>query len=145
MTTNIHATCITQDNNGILLLGDSGSGKSDLALRLITFCQFKLVADDRVDISKVDNQLLAQAPQNLQGLLEVRGVGIVKYPFAMQTKVKLAVQLTNDSIERMPEKQFYNLEGVLIPFFKINPFEDSAAAKVLAALKVSCDDLKNGG
>lgn len=145
MTINIHATCITQNDNGVLLLGDSGSGKSDLALRLITFCQFKLVADDRVDISKVDNQLLAQAPQNLQGLIEVRGIGIVKYPFVAQTKIKLVVQLTRDSIERMPEKQFYNLAGVSVPFFKINPFEDSATAKVLTALKVSCDDLKNGG
>ena len=74
---NIHATCISLKNKGILLLGPSGSGKSDLALRAIMQKNAKLVADDRVDISLKNNNIYASCPAAIQGLLEVRGIGII--------------------------------------------------------------------
>ncbi len=136
MQTNIHASCVSLQRKGVLLLGDSKAGKSDMILRLIELCQAKLVADDRVDISLQNNQIKASCPQNLAGLLEVRGVGIVKYPYQKQTTIKLVVQLTAEPLERMPEKQFYTLGKIQIPLLYINPFENSAPLKVKAALRL---------
>ena len=136
MRTNIHASCVSLQRKGVLLLGDSGAGKSDMTLCLIELCQAKLIADDRVDLSLQNNQIKASCPQNLAGLLEVRGVGIVKYPYQKQTTIKLVVQLTDEPLERMPEKQFYNLGKIKVPLLRINPFENSAPLKVKAALRL---------
>ena len=145
MSSNIHASCVAFQSKGILLLGSSDSGKSDLALRLITSYACQLVADDRVDVEAKNGQIIASCPEILKGLLEVRGVGIINYPFISKATVKLAIQLISNKPERMPEKDFYEIEGVKIPLFKLNPFEISSPAKVLAALKFICDDSKNVG
>lgn len=114
---NIHASCVQLNDVGksfdapahcgVLLLGESGSGKSDLALRLIALGA-RLVSDDRTDLFVEGSVLAARAPASLTGLIEVRGVGIVALPFAIQTRIVLAVQLVeNCDVPRMPEKEFY--------------------------------------
>ncbi len=135
---NIHATCVVLQNFGVLLLGKSGAGKSDLALRLIADRGARLVADDRVDITAKDGKIQASAPQILQGLLEVRGVGIIKTDFVPSAEIKLVVELVSSStnIERMPESSFYQIQDVSIPKICLNPFEISATAKILAALSL---------
>lgn len=127
---NIHATCFQINKKGILLLGKSGSGKSDLCLRAIMNKNAKLVADDRVDINKG----CASAPKNLAGLLEVRGIGIVKFPYLKKVKISLVVELSSN-IERLPETEFYELENLKIKKIKINPFEESALDKLIVACK----------
>ncbi len=136
MTANIHASCVTIKNKGILLLGDSGAGKSDLALRLIEQCNAKLVADDRVDLSVKNNHITASCPKNIQGLLEIRGVGIIKYPFCKKTTVKLVVNLSSVQPERLPEKEYYTFEKIKVPLIQLNPAENSAPFKVLAAIRL---------
>lgn len=136
MSLNIHAACIDIKNKGVLFLGASGSGKSDMALRLIAGYQAKLVADDRVDISLIQGKIVASAPVVLKGLLEVRGIGLVKIKPQPQTTIDLVVELTSSGLERMPEAAFYELCGIKLPLVKINPFEISAPAKVLAALSL---------
>lgn len=136
MTVNIHATCVEIDKKGVLLLGKSGSGKSDMALRLIELNQAKLVADDRVDLELSGNRLIASCPDNIKGLLEVRGIGIVKYPFIKKTIIKIAVSLTNNKTERLPEIQNYVFEDHKIPMIILNPKEASSTAKLLAALRM---------
>lgn len=84
----IHASCVARDGAGVLLLGPSGSGKSDLVLRLIDR-GFILVADDRVDIA--DGH--ASAPAALAGLLEIRGLGILRLPYLERAHLALAVTL----------------------------------------------------
>jgi serine kinase of HPr protein (carbohydrate metabolism regulator) len=135
---NIHATCVVLQNFGVLLLGKSGAGKSDLALRLIADRGARLVADDRVDITVKDGKIQASAPQILQGLLEVRGVGIIKTDFVPSAEIKLVVELVSSStnIERMPEPSLYQIQDVSIPKICLNPFEISATAKILAALSL---------
>jgi serine kinase of HPr protein (carbohydrate metabolism regulator) len=135
---NIHATCVVLQNFGVLLLGKSGAGKSDLALRLIADRGARLVADDRVDITAKDGKIQASAPQILQGLLEVRGVGIIKTDFVPSAEIKLVVELVSSStdIERMPEPSFYQIQDMSIPKICLNPFEISATAKILAALSL---------
>lgn len=136
MTVNIHATCISLQNKGILFIGSSGAGKSDLALRLITRYKAELVADDRVDITVQNKEIIASSPDILQGLLEVRGIGIVRYPFVSKAKICAVFDLISDNPERMPEPQFYEIEGINLPLFKINPFELSSPEKVLSALSL---------
>lgn len=107
---NIHASCVllgsagkafdAPEDAGVLLLGESGSGKSDLALRLIERGA-QLVSDDRTYIFIEDNALFARAPASLAGLMEVRSVGIVALPFAQQARIALAVQMAR-STERLP-------------------------------------------
>lgn len=133
---NIHASCISLDGRGILFLGASGAGKSDLSLRLITSFGAKLVADDRVDIKITDNKVIASAPDILKGLLEVRGIGIISLPLQDSVEVNLVVNLTTAPLERLPEKSFYEIAGVSLPQISLNPFETSASAKVLAALSL---------
>ena len=79
-TVNIHASCVAIGTKGVLILGDSGAGKSDLALRLIDDGA-RLVADDRTELYVSRDALYAQAPKSIAGLIEVRGLGIVALPF----------------------------------------------------------------
>ena len=112
MSLNIHATCVNINSKGILILGDSGSGKSDLALRLITMFSAKLVSDDRTDIFSDSGAIKAKAPNTLKGLLEVRGIGIIKQEYLKETTVDLVIKLTADKIERMLIRDDLNDDGV---------------------------------
>ena len=136
MIQNIHATCINLKSKGILILGDSGAGKSDLALRLITLFSAKLVGDDRVEIQNNKGCIKACAPEVLKGLLEVRGVGIIKTEYLEESKVDLVIKLTSGKLERMPDNKEYEIEGIKMPLFYINPFEVSAPSKVFAILSL---------
>ena len=71
----IHGTSVSIYGVGILIIGKSGSGKSDLAMRLC-FKGANLIADDQVCLEKHENQILMSCPDSLSGLLEVRGLGI---------------------------------------------------------------------
>jgi serine kinase of HPr protein (carbohydrate metabolism regulator) len=147
---NIHASCIVladagrpfaaPENAGILLLGESGKGKSDLALRLIERGA-RLVADDRVEIFTRDNTLFARAPKSLAGLIEARGLGIVALPFATEARVALAVEMIEEGyVPRMPQPEKYLTPPELLlnederpPLIWLSPFEASAPAKILLA------------
>lgn len=142
--TNIHATCVQIDNCGILLLGKSGCGKSDLALRLIAQKNAVLVADDRVDVKLHNGNLYGSAPAILSGKLEVRGVGIVEVPCVPQSKIVLAVELTPSwqDVERLPEKTFYQIGPYDIELIRLCPFEASAVDKVVIKLQTMLDKFK---
>ncbi|NMM45808.1 hypothetical protein HH303_15030 [Rhodospirillaceae bacterium KN72] len=132
----IHATTVAIDDRGVLLTGPSGSGKSDLALRLIE-AGAELVADDRTSIEESNGALLASAPAPLVGLLEVRGVGLIQLPHRDHVPVALVVDLDPASgpVPRLPEEsQSRVLNGVSLPCLRLNPFEASAPTKVRAAL-----------
>lgn len=120
-------------------MGDSGSGKSDLALRMIMEKGAKLVSDDRTNIENVNSRLIASVPQNLSGLMEVRGVGILKFPFKASSPIDLVVQLvkTPEEMERLPEKETNMLENVILPQIKLYAFETSVLNKLILALGVS--------
>lgn len=140
-TKNIHASCILLNQKGILLLGKSGAGKSDLALRLIENKKAELVADDRVDITVCARKLYATSPETLKGLIEVRGIGIVAKPYYPQAEICLAVELVEDfkAVERLPQEKFWELFGVKVPLLSLYPFESSAADKIVIKLKALLD------
>jgi len=119
----IHASCAARFGRGVLLIGAPGSGKSDLLLRLLD-SGFALVADDRVEIE--DGQ--ARPPASLAGLLEVRGLGIVRLPYEAPVPLALAIELGRG--ERMPEPARHPLG---VPLVSIDPALASAPARVRLA------------
>ncbi len=136
-----HATCVDIDGAGVLLRGASGSGKSDLALRLIDGGA-RLVADDRAELTLSGGQVIASAPAVLKGKIEVRGLGIVSVEAVPRTPLKLVVDLVAPgAVERLPEPATADVLGVRLPLVRLAPFEASAPAKVRAALHAA----GNGG
>ena len=130
---NIYATSLNYKGKAVLLTGESGSGKSDLALRLIMRYGARLIADDRTDVEAKNGILKLSAPENIKGLLEVRGIGIQKMPFDQEGEAALWVELTTNSkeIERLPQESFVEVEGVKLPAIKLNAFEASASEKIV--------------
>ncbi len=123
----VHASCVARGGRGLLLLGPSGAGKSDLALRLIGR-GFVLVADDRVEIEDG----VASPAASLAGLLEVRGVGLLRFPHEARVKLALALGL-GDRPERLPAPVGPSfIAGV--PLLAFDPWEVSATDKAAAAL-----------
>lgn len=133
---NIHASCVKWKNNGILFIGDSGAGKSDLCLRFILNHQAVLVADDRVDLNASKQKVSASCPDNIKGLLEVRGIGIKKVPFTEDVPLDIVVKLvkTPREVERLPEPAFWDFEGIRVPLVNVWSGDVSAVEKIIAAL-----------
>ncbi len=129
---NIHASCVAIGGKGVLLLGAPGSGKSDLALRLIDGGA-QLVADDRTILFVHRNALHAKAPASIAGLLEIRGLGIVKFPARARVKLALAVMLGKED-ERLPRRVFFRALNTKLPQIALDARRASAPAKVRAAL-----------
>ena len=136
MTATIHATAVSIGAEGrwraVLLIGASGSGKSDLALRLIDRGA-TLVADDRVVLTRDGDRVLASPPATIAGLVEVRGVGIVALPHVAGVPVALAVDL-GAVPDRLPDPATRDVAGVAVPVVALAAFEASAAVKVERAL-----------
>ncbi len=134
-TRNIHATCINYRDCGILITGPSGSGKSDLALRMIMDKGASLVADDRTDLTPVKKRLRASCPENISGLLEVRGLGVCRFKPSEPVDVDLVVELVpaDQKIERMPQVETAEFEGITIPKIRLHGFEISAIDKIILA------------
>jgi serine kinase of HPr protein (carbohydrate metabolism regulator) len=131
----VHGTCVSINGNGVLMRGPSGSGKSDLALRLIDGGGL-LVADDQVEIDRRDGCLWAAPPATLAGLLEVRGVGILQLCHCAPARVVLLVDLVAaDKVERLPAPANEEVLGVALPGIALDPWEVSAAAKVRLAVQ----------
>lgn len=138
----IHGTVVDIDGAGVLLRGPPGSGKSDLALRLIDGGA-ALVADDRVVLAKNDGDLAASAPEPAAGKLEIRGLGVVRLTYRRRALVRLVVDLVApDRIERLPKAAETVLLGVALPVLNLAPFEASAPAKVRLALRLAPQEIE---
>lgn len=130
----LHATSVAIGGHAVLLCGVSGSGKSDLALRLIDRGAM-LVSDDYTLVKRIEGALVATAPATISGRMEVRGIGIVDLPAISEAPVALIIDLA-DTIERMPDAMPPRaVAGVAVPVTRLNPFEQSAPIKVELALK----------
>ena len=129
----LHATTVALDGRGVVISGPSGAGKSDLALRLLDR-GFILVSDDRTIVKREADRLVACAPPNIAGKLEVRGIGIVEMEAANEVPVALLVELASD-IQRLPDDGRERLIlGIGVPLVSINATEASAPSKVALAL-----------
>lgn len=143
----IHGTAIAVGDRAVVIRGASGQGKSDLALRCLAMAPGSivtqaplLVADDRVRVALVDGRLQASALDAGRGLIEVRGVGIVRVPSVPSAWLTLIADLAEPAeIERMPEPSTpVSFHGVQVQRMVITPREPSAPIKLLLALAHSC-------
>ena len=129
----LHASCVAIDGRAVLIEGRSGSGKSDLALRLIDRGA-RLVSDDYTVLIRERDRLLAQPPATIAGRIEVRGIGIVEMVHSERVPVALIVTLT-DQVERLPEeREVRRIAGITLPEIALVPHEASAPIKVALAL-----------
>jgi serine kinase of HPr protein (carbohydrate metabolism regulator) len=137
---------ITIGRRGALIRGASGSGKSDLALRCLSLGgstllseTVKLVADDQVVLTRERAALVAKAPAQLRGKLEVRGLGILEVATAAETEIVLIADLVRDQqIERLPDPwPTVELMGLNVPVIHLQPFEASSPTKLAAALALA--------
>jgi HPr kinase/phosphorylase len=91
----VHASAALVGERGVLIRGAAGSGKSSLLLSLIHGAVgATLVADDRVVLTSIDGRLVAAVPEAIAGRMEVRGLGIVRYPHASPVPIDLVVDLS---------------------------------------------------
>jgi HPr kinase/phosphorylase len=131
----VHGTSVALGGDGILLRGPSGSGKSDLAARLIDGGA-RLVADDQTELRLVAGALRMSPPRTIAGLIELRGIGILPAPSVGSAVLRLVVDLVPpERLERLPEPQRCELLGVSVPLIALAPFEASAPAKLRLALR----------
>jgi HPr kinase/phosphorylase len=122
----MHGSCVAREGNGVLVVGPPGSGKSDLVLRLLSR-GFVLVADDQVIITDG----VASCPTALAGLLEVRGLGIMRLNFCASARLALIVELDGRP-DRMPSPCQH--PDLRLPLIKLDAATPSAPDKVTLAL-----------
>ena len=129
----IHASSVAVDGRAVLITGPSGSGKSDLALRLVDR-GFTLVSDDQTVVRRDGDRLIASAPSQIAGKLEIRGIGILEMDTVSDVPVALLVELTSE-IQRLPDdSRDRPVLGVPLPLISIDATTASAPAKVALAL-----------
>lgn len=130
----IHATTVAIDGRGVLLIGRSGSGKSDLALRLIDRGAM-LVSDDYTQLRGVAGVLYAEPPATIAGKIEVRGLGILPLPHVAGVAVALVVRL-GEPVARLPASdESTEIAGIVLRCVDLDAFEGSAPIKVELALR----------
>ena len=111
----LHATTVAIDGGGLLILGPSGAGKSSLALRLVSLGA-ALVSDDRTRLTVVGGELRATCPNaDLLGLIEVRGVGVLRAPALPSAVIRLVADLGQPEPDRLPPRRTVTILGVALP------------------------------
>lgn len=137
-----HASAVAIDGRAVLIFGAPGSGKSDLALRLIA-AGARLIADDGTRLQRKGEGVYASPPATIAGMMEVRGLGVVTVPGAATAAdafpVALAVDLVSDPalVARMPDPASRELAGVMVPCVGLWGFAASAVAVVGVALDLA--------
>ena len=107
----LHASAVSVDGRGCLITGAAGAGKSTLAIEMVALGA-ELVADDRVDIRRAGDSLMMSAPPAIAGLIEARGVGILRMDRRAGAPLALIVDLDLGETERLPDPRRRDVLGV---------------------------------
>ena len=140
----VHATAIARHGRegwrGVLLTGPSGSGKSDLALRLIER-GWRLVADDYCEVWASDGVVWATAPARIAGLLEARGLGVIPCVPLPIARIVLIAACSQAPVERLPEPATEIVAGIALPRIATDIRPASVPETLQAALRVTLGGL----
>lgn len=129
----VHASTVASDGRAVLISGPSGSGKSDLTLRLLDR-GFTLVSDDQTIVRREGDRLIASSPPNIAGKLEIRGIGIVDMETVSDVPIALYVELTSEIMRLPDDRRERPVLGVNLPLVSVDAMTASAASKVSLAL-----------
>jgi len=139
MPQNIHASVVVLGDRGIVIVGSSGIGKTQLALALISHARSfglfaRLVADDQILLSAHGGRVICAAPATIAGLVEVRGLGPQLAACEMKVPADLVVRLVERHMaERFPETATESLLGCEVPLLKLAADDRGAALMAVAA------------
>lgn len=140
-TSTIHASAFAYHGVGCVLMGESGAGKSVLLAQAVMYGA-QLIADDQVQIQKLDNALIAHAVPELMGVFELRGLGLVRCPNVLPSHpIHLVVYLDAAAeIARLPERKTHEFCGIALPYVVLSPEHLSTVAPLLIYMEA----LQNG-
>ncbi|WP_062114720.1 HPr kinase/phosphorylase [Aureimonas sp. AU40] len=140
---NLHATLVLVDGRGVLIRGASGAGKSSLAVSLLRRAEAagrdaRLVADDQVLLDVRGEAVFGLAPPAIAGLIEIRGVGLLRQPFAGEARVDLVVDLSaREGLERLPEPSSVPIAGIPVRRIHLPERDPAFGADVLLTVLAS--------
>ncbi len=135
---NVHGTAISIAGHGVLIIGASGSGKSDLALRLIDRGAI-IISDDRVIVEPINGHPVLRTAPNIEGKIEVRGVAIITMPFVTDIELRLVIDLAAAVPRFIETMSSHKIAGFAVPSIALAAFEASAVIKVEKAIKSVVD------
>ena len=127
----MHATSVDIDGKGVVILGKSGTGKSNLAVKLISMGA-KLISDDQTKFKLKENTIIISKPETTPNLIEVRGIGLIKVPFVVSAKLFCFVKITNLELKRLPDAKKKSCFGKKIKMMEFNPFYNNESALFLS-------------
>ena len=118
----MHANCISIRGRGVLILGPSGSGKSNLSLKLIGLGG-QLVSDDKTILKRQQKSILASCPSSIKGQIEARGIGVLHLPAIEVVKLALVIDLGKQTNERIPAYENYSILGLNLRLIFSSPLD----------------------
>lgn len=123
----LHASCVVLERRGLLILGAAGTGKSALALGLMALGA-ALVSDDRTHVRRRGDRVYARAPEAIAGLIEARGLGILRAEAVAEVRVSAVMELDRRDLERLPPPRTIALLGCEVPLLhgQLSPYLPAA-------------------
>ena len=134
----LHATCVAWGARAVLIRGPSGSGKSALGLEMMAGGA-GLVADDRTELSAQEGRLVARCPPAIRGMIEARGVGLLRAEAVGEAEVVVIADLGAEEAERLPPWREERVLGLALPCLQ-KPASGRFAAALLQYLKAGRSD-----
>jgi len=114
----LHASAVAVHGRGVLITGESGSGKSSLALQLMALGA-TLVSDDQTELMLVDDAVQMSAPESIKGLIEARGIGVLRAKNT-DAQLHLVVDMDQTETKRLPDAHIRKILGQTLPcFYKV--------------------------
>ena len=131
----VHAGAVLLDGRGVLLMGPSGCGKSTVALNLIENYGAELIGDDRIALTVEGAALMARPHENLHGLLEMRGLGLLRLPYCAQGEIRLVVELSvATNLPRLAQEAYFSHDNMAIPLLQLDGHDPNTPLKIKSAL-----------
>lgn len=132
--TQLHASCVEFEHRALLIIGNSGDGKSTLALELMAFGA-TLVADDRVDLLRIKDTIFASAPSAIAGKIEARGLGVLSTQYTERAILSAVINMSQIEEKRLPLKLTTTLLSRDLPLI-YRPKGTAIAAKIFHYMRM---------